>query len=348
MRAHCAHLGDVARRRRVRTPMRFPVHWNAQSPRPALSASTRPAATRGSASPWLSELGAGRELASPRASGPPAVGWSMPVAWMAFGCRSTKKMTPSTAAKSTTAPTPSRIQGVKDLFATGSRSRAASTGATGSGAFCAIDSLGGGGGGGMAGATAGWRHGRGGRRHGRHFRLNRVVHDVFAADFSRRAQQLFDRDLETSDVIREGRSQRIQPVRRAEEVSQVVRQSDVLDAKPHDGQPGIRGQLHFAQHLFGIIRMARENQEHHLAFLNGARDLAGERAARAHVPGSDPASDPRLFERLANGVGYLSVLRRVRNENVMRHGKNRIRSVLPRLAEQATELIQRDAGRRPK
>ncbi len=81
----------------------------------------------------------------------------------------------------------------------------------------------------------------------------------------------------------------------------------------------IRGQLHFAQHLFGVIRMARENQEHHLALLDGPRDFAGESAAWAHVPWSDPASDPRLFERRANGVGYLSVLRRMRNENVMRH-----------------------------
>jgi hypothetical protein len=40
-----------------------------------------------------------------------------------------------------------------------------------------------------------------------------------------------------------------------------------------------------------------------------------------HVARSDPAADRRLLESGANGVGYLSVLRRVGDENIMRHGE---------------------------
>jgi hypothetical protein len=72
--------------------------------------------------------------------------------------------------------------------------------------------------------------------------------------------------------------------------------------------------------------------------LNGPRDFAWERAARADVTWSDPASDHSLFESSANSVGYLSVLRRVRDKNVMRHRENELVRSYSRIEEQATQL----------
>jgi hypothetical protein len=81
----------------------------------------------------------------------------------------------------------------------------------------------------------------------------------------------------------------------------------------------VRRQLDFAQHLLGIIRVLGKNQDKRSALLNRAGDLARVGAARKNIARRDPAPDPDTLERGASGVGYRAIIRRVRNENIMRH-----------------------------
>jgi hypothetical protein len=88
--------------------------------------------------------------------------------------------------------------------------------------------------------------------------------------------------------------------------------------------------------------MARENQQHHLALLNRPRDFPRERAARPHITRRNPASDRRSFEGRANGVGYLSVPRRLGDETSCDMAKSEAVRFYLSPEEQATEYATRD------
>jgi hypothetical protein len=87
--------------------------------------------------------------------------------------------------------------------------------------------------------------------------------------------------------------------------------------------------------------VAGENQQHHLALLNGPGDFAWKRTAGPNVAWRDPASDRRPFESGADSVRYLPVLGRVGKENVMRHEENESACFYSRLDEHATEFMPR-------
>src|SRR5438477_12004024 len=65
--------------------------------------------------------------------------------------------------------------------------------------------------------------------------------------------------------------------------------------------------------------MLGKNENEGAALLDRARDLAGIGTAGQNVARRDPAPDPDTLERRANGVGYRAIIRRVRNENIVRH-----------------------------
>ena len=101
---------------------------------------------------------------------------------------------------------------------------------------------------------------------------------------------------------------------------QIVVRSHVLDAELNNVQTRIGSQLQFAQDLWGIIRIRRENQHDGFAFLDRACDLARKRATELHR-GSDPtAGSPPFLEVAQTVIGDRFVFRRMGDENVVRHG----------------------------
>ena len=134
------------------------------------------------------------------------------------------------------------------------------------------------------------------------------------------SEQRFHRASELVEMIFQWRRDRIQPMGTAQVVFKVIARRNGIDAKLDDVQMRVRRQLHFAQHLFGIIRVLREDQDERSALLDRAGDFARVRSARQNIPRSDPAPNPDTLQGRTNGVGYRPVARRVRNENIVRHG----------------------------
>jgi len=102
---------------------------------------------------------------------------------------------------------------------------------------------------------------------------------------------------------------RVEPVRRAQIVTEIVAQRHVFDPQPDNWQVRIDRELDFAQHLFRAVRVPGKNKQRDLALLNGARDFARKRFAGPNVARRDPAANPALLERSTNRLGNFFVLR---------------------------------------
>jgi hypothetical protein len=120
-------------------------------------------------------------------------------------------------------------------------------------------------------------------------------------------------------MFRQRRRKRVEPVRCAQVITEIVAQRNVGEAQSHDRQMAIYRELHFAEHLLGLIRMARKNEEQYFGLLDRARDLTGKRLPRPYIARRHPAPDPIVFQRGANRLRRFFVLRRMRDENVTGH-----------------------------
>jgi len=107
------------------------------------------------------------------------------------------------------------------------------------------------------------------------------------------------------------RSQRVEPVRGAEIVFQIVVREHILDAKLDDVQMCVSSELDFSQDLLGSVCMRRENQHHYFAALDRPRDLAGKGAPRLDIAWGDPTADGCAFNRSAHSISYRFILRRI-------------------------------------
>jgi len=125
-------------------------------------------------------------------------------------------------------------------------------------------------------------------------------------------------------MILQRRRNRVEPVRATQVVFEIVTWRDGIDAELDNVQARVRGQLHFPQDLLGVVRMLGKNENKRAALLDGASDFAGIRTARHDIARRDPASDAGTLQRRANGIRYRAIVARVGNENIVRHGPNRI------------------------
>ena len=90
-------------------------------------------------------------------------------------------------------------------------------------------------------------------------------------------------------MIFQGRRHRVEPVRAAQVIFEIVAGRDGVDSKLNDVQTRIGGELHLTQDLLGIIRVFRKNQDKRATLLDGAGNFAGIRAARHDIARRDPA-----------------------------------------------------------
>ena len=118
---------------------------------------------------------------------------------------------------------------------------------------------------------------------GRHCGLRRL--------YNRSIEERLNRRGQSSKMVFQRWSQRINPVRRAKEIFEIVVKMNVLDPKLNDVQVRVCRELDFAQDLLGIIRVYREDKHHYLAVLNSARDLSRKRPPRLNIPRSDPTAN---------------------------------------------------------
>ena len=72
----------------------------------------------------------------------------------------------------------------------------------------------------------------------------------------------------------ERRSYRIQPMRTAQVIFQVIAWHYGIDAELDDVQTRVRRELHLSQNLFGVIRMLGKNEDERPALLDGAGNFA--------------------------------------------------------------------------
>src|SRR4051794_35188473 len=108
----------------------------------------------------------------------------------------------------------------------------------------------------------------------------------------------------------------IQPMRRAQEISQIVVRPDIFDSELKDVKMRGHGELNLAEDLLRVVRMRGEDQHHRFALLDRARDLARKRTPRLNIAWRDPATYRRAFQRRADGVCDRLVLGRMRDEYV--------------------------------
>jgi hypothetical protein len=133
------------------------------------------------------------------------------------------------------------------------------------------------------------------------------------------SEQCFHRALELIEMTFQRWSHRIDPMRPAQVIFEIVARDYRVDAELDDVQTRVRRELHLAQHLLGVIRVLGKNEHEGSALLDGAGDFARVRSSRHHIARSDPTADPDALERRASGIGYRPVARGVRDENIVGH-----------------------------
>src|SRR5277367_2167124 len=121
------------------------------------------------------------------------------------------------------------------------------------------------------------------------------------------------------EVAVEGRRYRIEPVRRAQEIFQILTRCEVFDPERDDAQLLVHRALDLAQNLRRGVGMGRHHQYHQVDLFDRLDDRRAPFHAGQDVARRYPASDARGFEPRANRVGNRFVLRRVTDEDVVRH-----------------------------
>ena len=102
--------------------------------------------------------------------------------------------------------------------------------------------------------------------------------------------------------------QRIQPVRRPQEVLQRLCGSDVLDAERDQHGFRVYGELDFSSDLGRGVGVAAEDQDHDTRRLDRVDDGSAPLLARDNVSWRDPAPDSVRFQGGADSVGLRLVV----------------------------------------
>jgi len=155
-----------------------------------------------------------------------------------------------------------------------------------------------------------WRRGRHRRGHRRD--ELRCVRRAFR-------EQRFHAGCELVDVAFQRRAQRVQPMRRADEILERLGGHRVFDAEGDDVDPFVDGPLHFPLDLRRGVRVAAEDQNHDLRAVERIDNRLGPRRARRHVARSDPASDAmKRLQLRADGIGDHLVAGGIADEYIVR------------------------------
>src|SRR5262249_51837893 len=109
------------------------------------------------------------------------------------------------------------------------------------------------------------------------------------------------------EVLRQGRSQRIEPVNRSKKILHRVRRHDVLDAHRQYRDVFAYGALGLAADLRRRIRARRKYDHHYSTGIDGIKKGGAVFHAGADIARSDPTPDAGRFESRACRVGRVFV-----------------------------------------